>query len=129
MKTNILLSTLISAFVLAGSGAMAQTTPEQSGQPQTSVPAQTTSKHRLGVGTRMKIQQARIKEGIKNGTLTRSEAKNLEMHEAGIATDAKIDRAENGGKLTPAERNNLEKRENRQSARIYRKKHNARNQQ
>jgi hypothetical protein len=83
-------------------------------------------KHQMSVKSRLARQQARINQGIMDGELTRGEAKNLEHHEANIATDAKIDRAENGGKLTPQEHKNLEARLNKQSGRIYRLKHNGR---
>ncbi len=91
-------------------------------------PAAAPEKHPMSVKNRLARQQARINQGIKSGELTRPEAKNLERHEANIATDTKIDKAENGGKLTAAEHKNLEKRLNRQSKRIYNKKHNARTQ-
>lgn len=131
MKKIIISVGMASAiFVFGAKGASAQ--PQTADQPVITVPqtfeAQTAQKHPMSVNNRLLRQQRRINQGIKSGELTRSEAKNLEMREANIATDAKIDRAENEGALTPAERRNLEHRENRQSVRIYNKKHNARTQ-
>ncbi len=109
-----------------GHSAFAQEqTPTATAAPSSTAAPQ---KHAMSVKNRLKRQQARINQGIQSGALTRGEAKNLEAHEANIATDAKIDRAENGGKLTPAERSNLQHRLNKQSRRIVRKKHNAKTQ-
>lgn len=69
-------------------------------------------------------QQDRIAEGIKSGQLTAGEAAHLEKREAAINKEIKTDRAANGGKLTPAERHQVNRQENRTSAAIYRKKHN-----
>src|SRR5438445_13861098 len=114
MKKIILSLTMISAVALYGSVFAQDPVPPV--------------KHPRSVNARLVRQQARINQGIKSGELTRGEAKNLELREANIAIDAKIDRAENGGKLTPAAHRNLEKRLNRESVRIYGKKHNGRTQ-
>jgi len=60
--------------------------------------------------------------------LTAGEAAHLEKREAAINKEVKYDRAANGGKLTPAERRQVNRQENRTSKAIYRKKHNARTQ-
>jgi hypothetical protein len=122
---------LLSVMLLSG-GIFAQQ-PVQTAAPDAAtssvaVSAPTQEKHQMNVKNRLQRQQARINQGIKSGELTRGEAKNLERHEANIATDAKIDKAENGGKLTPQEHKNLENRLNKQSGRIFRKKHNAKTQ-
>ena len=106
--------------------------PVQSPEATTSsaaAPAPTPEKHPMSVKNRLKRQQARINQGIQSGELNRGEAKRLERRDANIATDAKIDKAQNGGKLTPQERKNLERRLNKQSGRIYGKKHNGKTQQ
>jgi hypothetical protein len=121
---------LLTAMLLSGSVFAQQPVQQSLGAVTSSAlaPAPTPEKHPMSVKNRLKRQQARINQGIQSGELTRGEAKNLEKHEANIATDAKIDKAENGGKLTPQEHKNLEKRLNKQSGRIFRKKHNARTQ-
>jgi hypothetical protein len=121
---------LLSAMLIAGN-IFAQQPVQQTSEATSSsavAPAPTPEKHPMSVNNRLKRQQARINQGIQSGELTRSEAKNLERHDANIATDAKIDKAENGGKLTPQEHKNLERRLNKQSGRIFRKKHNGRTQ-
>ena len=80
------------------------------------------------VKRRQENQQDRIAQGIKSGELTPKEASHLEGREAAINKEIKNDRAANGGKLTPAERRQVNRQENRTSAAIYRKKHNARTQ-
>jgi len=78
------------------------------------------------VGQRERNQQERIAQGVKSGQLTSGEAAHLEGREAAINKEVHNDRAANGGKLTPAERRQVNRQENRTSKAIYRKKHNGR---
>jgi len=80
------------------------------------------------VGARQRNQQERIAQGVKSGQLTASETAHLEHREAAINKEVKTERAANGGTLTPAERRQVNRQENRTSAAIYRKKHNGRTQ-
>jgi hypothetical protein len=80
------------------------------------------------VGQRQRNQQERIAQGVKSGQLTAGEAGHLEGREAAINKEVHTERAANGGKLTPAERAQVNRQENRTSRAIYRKKHNARQQ-
>ena len=80
------------------------------------------------VGKRAENQQDRIAQGIKSGQLTAGEASNLERKEAGINREVRNDRAANGGKLTPQERAQVNRQQNRVSSQIYNKKHNGRRQ-
>ena len=80
------------------------------------------------VGQRQRNQQERIAQGVKSGQLTAGETAHLEKREAAINKEVKMDRAANGGKLTPAERRQVNRQENHTSAAIYRKKHNAKTQ-
>jgi hypothetical protein len=80
------------------------------------------------VGKRAENQQDRIAQGIKSGQLTADEASNLEHKEAGINREVRNDRAANGGKLTPQERAQVNRQQNRLSNQIYNKKHNGRRQ-
>jgi hypothetical protein len=80
------------------------------------------------VGKRAENQQDRIAQGIKSGQLTAGEAANLEHKEAGINREVRNDRAANGGKLTPQERAQVNRQQNRLSSQIYNKKHNGRRQ-
>jgi hypothetical protein len=80
------------------------------------------------VGKRTENQQDRIAQGIKSGQLTAGEASNLERKEAGINREVHNDRAAHGGKLTPQERAQVNRQQNRLSNQIYNKKHNGRRQ-
>ncbi len=80
------------------------------------------------VGKRQENQQDRIAQGIKRGQLTPKETAHLEGREAAINKEVKHDRAANGGKLTPVERRQVNRQQNRTSNAIYRKKHNRRTQ-
>jgi len=78
------------------------------------------------VDQRQRNQQRRIGEGVESGQLTPGEAARLENKEGKLHREIKEERAENGGKLTRAERRQVNRQENRLSRQIYRAKHNAR---
>ena len=80
------------------------------------------------VNERQRNQQKRIGEGVENGSLTPHETAHLEKQEAAIHNEVKTDRKANGGKLTAQERRRVNRQQNRESARIYRDKHNGRTQ-
>lgn len=69
-------------------------------------------------------QQKRIANGAASGALTARETQNLEKREAKIEADKQAAKAD--GVVTKAERAKLQGEENRASAKIYNKKHNAR---
>jgi hypothetical protein len=75
------------------------------------------------VNQRLDNQQARINQGLANGTMTGKEAARDEAHDANIAKRESVDEAKHGGHLTKAEQNRLNKSENKNSQRIYRQKH------
>jgi hypothetical protein len=74
------------------------------------------------VDQREKNQQARIKEGVQTGEVTRGEARRLEAQQGKIKADEMV--AKSDGKVTNAERRQLKREQNRASKNIYRKKHN-----
>ena len=76
------------------------------------------------INQRQRNQQARIGQGVRNGSLTAAEAARLERQEAAIHREVRRGRAENGGTLTPQERRQVTRQQNRLSRRIYRQKHN-----
>ena len=71
-------------------------------------------------------QQARIAQGVRSGQLTPHETANLENREGHINQQVKTDRQANGGKLTNAERRQVNREQNNTSRQIYRDKHNER---
>jgi hypothetical protein len=78
------------------------------------------------VGERQRLQQERIGQGIKSGQMTAGEAANVERRESAINHEVHNERAANGGRLTGAERRQVNRQQNRTSNAIYRKKHNNR---
>src|SRR5205807_2609754 len=68
-------------------------------------------------------QQNRIEQGLKSGDLTTRETAKLEGGESRI--DRAEARAGADGKVSAKEQRRIQRRENRESARIYREKHDA----
>jgi hypothetical protein len=76
-------------------------------------------------GAREENQQDRIANGVQSGALTAGETKSLEHQEASLNGQAAADRAADGGKLTAAQRGQLNSEQNHLSHNIYADKHNA----
>lgn len=119
-------SALPAAFLLVGAVAVAQ---EQSGsQSSSAAPAaqsSTAPKTDPTVAQRKENQQDRIANGVKSGQLTAGETTHLENKEAAINGETRADRAANGGKLTGAEKQQINRQQNQVSKQIYQDKHNA----
>jgi hypothetical protein len=77
------------------------------------------------VDKRRENQQDRIAGGIKSGRLTAGEASRLERQESKINTEVRKDRKANGGSLTMDQKAQVNRQLNRESTRIYNKKHNS----
>src|SRR5580700_2237054 len=77
------------------------------------------------IAQRKENQQDRIANGVASGQLTAGETANLETKEAAINGETKADRAANGGKLTGAEKTQINQQQNGLSKQIYQDKHNA----
>jgi len=75
------------------------------------------------VGDRRYNQQQRIANGIGNGTMNAKQASHVEQREQNINRSVAADRAANGGKLTPQEKQNINKRQDSTSKQIYNDKH------
>lgn len=71
-------------------------------------------------------QQHRIAQGARSGQLTRPETRHLERQQRSIHRQEHRMRSRDNGHLTAADRRTLNRRQNRASANIYAKKHNAR---
>jgi hypothetical protein len=104
------------AVLLLGTVAMAQ----DASTTTTTTPAQQPT-----VGQRKENQQDRIANGVQSGQLTAGETSNLETKEAAINGETRADRAANGGKLTSAEKTQINQQQNQVSKQIYNDKHNA----
>jgi hypothetical protein len=112
--------TIVPAVVLLfGTVAVAQQ-PSSTGSSTTSSTPTDPS-----IAQRKENQQDRIANGVKSGQLTAGETSNLETKEAAINGETRADRAANGGKLTAAEKQQINGQQNKLSNQIYQDKHNA----
>lgn len=75
------------------------------------------------VGKRQENQQDRIANGIASGKLNAKQAANLEKGESAIHQEVRTDRKLNGGKLSGAEKKQVNQQQNRMSGKIYKAKH------
>jgi hypothetical protein len=109
MKSKTLIVTALSAALIFGS-ALAQDTVQ-------SKPARTPR-----ITKKQVHQQARIKQGVKSGQLTKRETVKLEKEQAKIQHDKKV--AKSDGKITPQERQKIRREQRKASRDIHRLKHN-----
>ncbi|MGD0666854.1 MAG: hypothetical protein ABSB23_04790 [Bryobacteraceae bacterium] len=75
------------------------------------------------VDARRENQQDRIANGVASGKLNAAKTARLEKGESSINKEVHADRSANGGKLTPAERQQVNHQQSRMSRKIYRAKH------
>ncbi len=80
------------------------------------------------VDQRRENQQDRIAQGIKSGKLTAGETAKLEKQQKGINKQVAADRKANGGKLTTAEKKQVNQEQNQASKNIHQKKHDSKTQ-
>lgn len=78
---------------------------------------------RAEVNERVRKQDRRIKQGLKNGTLTPAQAKQLRGEEKGIKAQERSEVKANGGYLTKGEQKQLNGELNQDSKQIYAEKH------
>ena len=79
-----------------------------------------------GINHRQREQQHRIGQGVQSGQLTAGETRRLERQQRHIQATKRKDKAD--GTVTPQEKAQLTREQNRASRHIYRAKHNARTQ-
>ena len=115
---------LPAAVLLLGTVAAAQGTSSTSTSTQ-STTTTTAPAPKPTIAQRKENQQDRIANGVKSGQLTAGETSKLETKEAAINGETRADRAANGGKLTAAEKQQVNRQQNHLSKQIYNDKHNA----
>jgi hypothetical protein len=76
------------------------------------------------VNRREARQQARIANGVKNGSLSPKETSHLEKREANVQAREQKDMAAHNGHLTKAEQRGINRQQNRISRTIHQDKHN-----
>jgi len=118
-------SILPAAVLLLGTVAMGQDANSSDATSQGTSATSATPAPKPSIAQRKENQQDRIANGVKSGQLTAGETANLETKEAAINGETKADRAANGGKLTTAEKQQINKQQNQLSKQIYNDKHNA----
>jgi hypothetical protein len=79
------------------------------------------------VQNRINHENARINQGLHNGSLSQREYRRLDNRLDHIQAQRNRDLRRNGGHLTPAEYARLNREENRTSRAIYREKHDGDN--
>ncbi len=89
---------------------------------QTGNPASASSRRMQADVQRNANQQARIKQGVASGALTTKETGSLERGQAHVAHKEAVAGA--NGHVGAGEQARIQGSENRQSGRVYRKKHN-----
>ena len=113
------------AVLWFGSVALAQDTSSSGSSTQGSGTTKSTQAKQPTIAERKENQQDRIANGVKSGQLTAGETSKLESKEAAINGETRADRRANGGKLTPAEKQQINQQQNQLSKQIYQDKHNA----
>jgi hypothetical protein len=109
IKTLILASSL-----LAPLAAHADETTWQQNHPR-----------RVQVNSRLQNQNARIRQGVRNGTLSGGQAAQLHQEHQEIRREERADAALHGSHITRQEQAELNRQENAESRQIYREKHPA----
>ena len=83
-----------------------------------------THPRRAEVNQRLAVQNARIHRGVKEGTITPQEAKQLHTEDRSIRAEERSDAAAHNGHVTKGEQIDLNKNENAISRDIYNAAHN-----
>ena len=78
---------------------------------------------RAEVNKRLRNQNRRIRNGVKDGTLTKEEAQELRSDDRKIRQEERAMARQNGGRLTKAEQRKLNRQETAVSRKIYQEKH------
>lgn len=79
---------------------------------------------RAEVNGRLRNQERRINQGVKNGTMTKEEAHEQRKDLRNIKREERAEVKANGGYLTKSEKHDLNKQLNANSKDIYQDKHN-----
>jgi len=75
------------------------------------------------IAARAENQQDRIAQGVKSGHLTANQTAHLETKEVAVNKEVHTERTLNGGKLSAAEKAQVNRQQNRLSKQIYTDKH------
>jgi hypothetical protein len=123
MKVFLKLGILPLVVVIAGAATSPAVRAQSQPSPAPSTPSSAPSDP--SIAQRKENQQDRIASGVQSGQLTAGETANLEKKESAINAETKADRSANGGKLTTAEKSQINGQQSKLSNQIYQDKHNA----
>ena len=82
-----------------------------------------THPRRAEVNHRLAVQNARIRHGVKKGTITPQEATQLHAEDRSVRAEERTDAAQHDGHITKAEQRDLNQDENAVSRDIYNAAH------
>jgi uncharacterized lipoprotein YajG len=115
--TNSLLVLAVGGIMIAGSASAQNSTGAGPGVVDPGHPRVNE------VNSREENQQQRIASGVANGQLNSRQTANLERRETSVQNREQRDMAKNGGHLTKAEQNGINRQQNRISRSIAKDKH------
>jgi hypothetical protein len=104
----------ILVLIAAGAGSFAHAADFQQKHPR-----------RAEVNQRERNERKRINDGVKDGTMTKAEAKDARQNLRNIKGEERAEVKANGGHLTKSEQADLNRQENANSKQIYQDKHPA----
>lgn len=104
---QVLFCVLLSVALVAGSTAMSAQEIQKEGR----------------IHQRKENQQRRIANGVASGQLTAHETARIERKETNLNKEIRSDRKANGGTLTPQQKRQVNRQQNRLSKGIYKQKH------
>ncbi len=119
--SNVLQILAVGGMMFAGSAAAQTATTTSGAGPGVVDPGHPRVNE---VNARETVQQRRIANGVKNGSLSPRETSNLERREASVQRREQRDMAEHNGHLTKKEQVGINRQQNRISRSIARDKHN-----
>jgi len=115
MKQQSIATLALAAVLVSGMSvaALAQTNdPNVPGHPRVNE-----------VDQRLENQQTRIDNGVNNGKLNAKQEENLQAKDAKVSQELSADQAKHNGHVTKAEQRHMNKQLNKDSTKIYDKKH------
>ena len=89
----------------------------------TAAPFYVNHPRRAEVITRTRLQDARIRQGVRDGQLSHREARTLRGEDRGVRAEQRAEARTNGGYITRGEQRSLNAQENAESRQIYNERH------
>jgi hypothetical protein len=122
--TNALLVLAIGGGLTFAGSAVAQTSGAPN-QPAAGAGVSDPGHPRVNqVDNRLQNQKDRLEQGVKDGSLTKEQARQLNRHDQRITRQENRDMAQNGGHLTKQQQNQINKELNKNSREIHKAKQN-----